>query len=565
MKEKIKSFGEKVRDFVKTEEFPKIILWFFGILTAVFGVYTVLYYVIGPSQGYFHSDCTDSLFWALASYDSGEIVSPDYNYAAILPFGASVWYIPLIAMFGVTMKTHIIGMVIFTVLFALSIVFLCRSLKWSYPASFIAMSCVLLAISGSDKLREIMWGHTIYYSLGLLLLFFGLGLAIRVIRCKLLSEGTLDARSVLWILGYAIFTMLSATNGTQVLVLCVIPIAGALFCERFFDTKVKLFDKKNIRVLFVIAIAGIATIFGLELLGIWKGDIVAGYQDAYSTYSSMGEWINNLLLFPSQYFSLIGVTFEPNAPLMDAASIVNLVKIATGVLILVIPLVGFFFYNKYKYEETRIVLWINLLVGAFVMMGWILGKLSNASWRLTPVFGFAIFATVAILRDLLSHKDALARVACICTAAMICFCTVNMKAIVKMPFDFGQDNDLHMLAETLEEEGLTYGYATFWYAQAITVISDNQVKTRNITVESRNFVQYTYQSQYSWYEDQPGQEEYFVLLTNYEYSLVGKYFELGVPDEDTSYIANLARHMVRKIDLENYKIVVFDCNIWDVD
>lgn len=563
MKEKIKSFGEKARAFVKNEKFPKITLWFFGILAGVFGVYTVLYYVIGPAEGYFHSDCTDSMFWALATYDSGEIVSPDYNYAAILPFSATLWYLPLIAIFGVTMKTHVIGMVIFTVLFALSIVFLCRTLKWSYPASLVAMSCVLLAISGSDKLREIMWGHTIYYSLGLLLLFFGLGLAIRVMRCKLLTEGDVDVKSILWIFGYAIFTMLSATNGTQVLVLCVIPIAGALFCERFFDTGIKLWDKKNVRAVFVIAVAGVATIFGLKLLAIWKGDIVAGYQDAYSTYSSMNEWINNLLSLPMQYFSLIGVSYEANAPLMDAASVVNLVKIGTGLIILIIPLVGFFFYNKYKFEETRIVLWVNLFVGAFVMMGWILGKLSNASWRLTPMFGFAIFATAAIIRDLLSRKDALMRFACICAAAMICFCTVNMKAIVKMPFDFGRDNDLHMLAETLEKEGLSYGYATFWYAQAITVISDNEVKTRNIIVENNNIVQYTYQSEYSWYADQPGQDEYFVLLNNYEYSLVGKYFEFGAPEADDSYIAQLSRHMVRKIDLENYKIVVFDCNIWE--
>ena len=139
-----------------------------------------------------------------------------------------------------------------------------------------------------------------------------------------------------------------------------------------------------------------------------------------------------------------------------------------------------------------------------------------------------------------------------------------MKAIIKMPFDFGRDNDLHMLAETLEEEGLTYGYATFWYAQAITVISDNQVKTRNINVEKNNFIQYTYQSEYSWYADQPGQEEYFVLLTNYEYSLVGKYFDVGIPEEADNYIANLARHLVRKIELENYKILVFDCNIWEI-
>lgn len=564
MKEKIASFTQRVKDLIKDKKFHKVALWSVALLSAFLGVYTIVYYVVGPSQGYFHSDCTDSLFWAQATYDSGMIVSPDYNYAAILPFGASVWYVPLISLFGISMKTQIIGMVIFALLFALSIVFLCRSLKFGYPASFVTMACIMLAMSGSDKLREIMWGHTIYYSLGLLLLFVALGLAIRVVRCELLTHGTLDVQSIVWIFGYAIFTMLCATNGTQVLVLCVIPIIGALFCERFFDSKTKLLDKKNVQTLFVIAISGIATIFGLKLLEFWKNGITAGYQDAYSTYSPISEWINNLLLMPSQYFSLIGVSYEPNAPLMDTASVLNLVKIGTGALILLLPLIGFFFYNKFKYEETKIILWINLLVGAFVMMGWILGKLSNASWRLTPVYGFAVFATVSIIRDFLAHKNALTRLACICSAALICFCGINMKAIIKMPFDFGQDNDLHMLAQTLEDEGLDYGYATFWYAQAITVISDEQVKVRNISVSQSDIFKYTYQSQYSWYNDQPKQEEYFVLLSNSEYAVLGNYFDTEPHPKDTSHLAQLSRHMIRKIDLENYKIIVFDCNIWEI-
>lgn len=554
--------GGKLKEVVSSIDFPKRLLLFFGVMAGVLGLYTVLYYIIGPSEGYLHSDCTDSLFWALATHESGEVVSPDFHYAAILPFGASVWYIPLISLFGVSMKTQIIGMVIFALLFALSIVFLCRSLKWSWPASFVAMSAVLLAVSGSDKLREIMWGHTIYYSLGLLLLFFGLGLAIRVMECRLLKEGKIDVKSILWIVGYGIFTMLSATNGSQVLVLCVLPIAGAVFCERFFDTEVKIFDNKNLRAIFVILVAGIATLLGLKMLSVWKGDITAGYQDAYSTYSPINEWINNVLILPTQYFSLIGITIEPNAPLMDKASVMNLIKIATGILILLLPLIGFFFYKKYKHASTKIVLWANLIVAAFVLMGWVFGRLSNAAWRLTPVFGFAIFTTVAILRDLLGSKDALMRFSCICTAAMICFCGLNMSAILKMPKDYGRDNDLHMLAEKLEEEGLDYGYATFWYAQAITLLSDNQVKTRNINVDTNSITKYTYQSNYSWFEDQPGQEEYFLLLTKHEYALVGKDFEIPPGEDDMSYTAILSRHMTRKIELDNYMIVVFDCNIW---
>ena len=113
MNKALKTVVYKIRSFVCTTGFAKRLLLFFGVMAGVLGLYTVLYYIIGPSEGYLHSDCTDSLFWALATYESGEVVSPDFHYAAILPFGASVWYIPLISLFGVSMKTQIIGMVIF--------------------------------------------------------------------------------------------------------------------------------------------------------------------------------------------------------------------------------------------------------------------------------------------------------------------------------------------------------------------------------------------------------------------------------------------------------------------
>ncbi len=537
------------------------------ILAGVLALYTAIYYIVGPSRGYFHSDCSDSLFWALASYDSGKIVSEDYNYAAILPFGASLWYVPLIAIFGVGMKAQIIGMVIFALLFFGAILFACRSLSWSRKASFVAAAAELLLLSGSDKLREIMWGHTIYYSLGLLLLFFGIGLAVRVLKSDFWSNSKIGVKSVVWLVLTAVFTLLTATNGFQVLVLSTLPVAFAIFCERFFDPETKLLDKKNHPALGTILLLAAGTMVGMLLMKKIANGVTAGYEDAYSTYTNIGDWIDHLLVFPEQYFSLIGINLKAGDTLISLQSVLELIKFVASIALLVLPIVGFCLYKKLQFTETKYALWIHLFVTLFVMLGWTLGSLSNAAWRLVPVLGTAIFSSVSLLRDLLPMKGTnLQRLSVLCTALLLCFGLLNMSAVCKMEKDYGRDNDLYQLTEKLKSENLTYGYATFWNSQAITVISDDEVKTRNINVGYQDgFTPYYYQSEYSWFADQAGQSEYFVLLSEYEYSQVRSQLAGAVVEEDNN-LQTLRQHLTRTVDYEcngnTYHILVFDCNIW---
>ena len=61
------------------------------------------YYIIFPAEGYLHSDCTDSLLWANASVESGDVFDENFRYAAMLPFSANLWFIPLIYIFGYSM------------------------------------------------------------------------------------------------------------------------------------------------------------------------------------------------------------------------------------------------------------------------------------------------------------------------------------------------------------------------------------------------------------------------------------------------------------------------------
>ena len=95
-----------------------------SVVLAILSLGICLYYIVCLSKGDFHSDCTDSLYWANATVESGKVFDENFRYAAMLPFSASLWFIPIIKLFGVTMRAQIIGMSVFLVLFTTAIWFM---------------------------------------------------------------------------------------------------------------------------------------------------------------------------------------------------------------------------------------------------------------------------------------------------------------------------------------------------------------------------------------------------------------------------------------------------------
>ena len=105
-------------------------------------------------------------------------------------------------------------------------------------------------------------------------------------------------------------------------------------------------------------------------------------------------------------------------------------------------------------------------------------------------------------------------------------------------------------------EGLEYGYATFWYSQAVTVLSDSQVRVRNITADKNGVRGRHYQSSLNWYNDQEGVDEYFVILSAKEYADVSSH-RSWMEWMDSCYL----RHYEDPNDLAGYVIYVFSENI----
>ncbi len=560
-------------------------------------LYLALYYIYGPGEGYFHSDCTDTLYWANAALEGNGIFDDQYNYAALLPF-STVWIMqPLIKLFGFGMTSHNLGMAIFAVLFAGSIYFCARSAKLSHLWSSTAVFAVFMLLSCSDKLREMMWGHTIYYSLGLVLLFFLIGFGLKLIDAL---ENRKWVAAAIW--GALLLGMSagSATDGMQIIVLTVLPAVAAFAAERIFAGDDALLSKKTVPAVMSAAVIGAGTLLGLEILKTITrdGEIRAGYAAGYSGWSEVTAWLPNAQKFVNHYFSLLGVNMKQNDPLFDGESLKFFFRIAVGIILLVMPVVILCLYGRLKSRGVKVMVWAHFVLTAVVMFGYICGELSAANWRLTPILGSAAMLTVCGLRDLVSdiglssaeekkelreptEEDAklydesvptapveepikkpcakviISRISALVLAVTLLSSYVFAKEIDELPADYGRDNTNHRLAEFLVSEGLEYGYATFWYSQAITVLTNSEVRVRNIDVKDREgVVGRHYQSSLNWYNDQEGVGEYFIILsaTEYRTAAVTQRWENWM---DNYYL----RHYEDPNDCAGFRIYVFSENV----
>ncbi len=510
----------------------KIAFFLLALIPAIAALYLAFYYIYGPGEGYFHSDCTDTMYWANAALEGNGIFDPQYNYAALLPF-STVWIMqPLIKLFGFGMTAHNLGMAIFAVLFAGSIYFCARSAKFSHLWSSTAVFAVFMILSCSDKLREMMWGHTIYYSLGLVLMFYLLGLSMRL--CDALEDGKKIASVIFGLLLVGI-SVGSATNGMQIIVLTTLPVAAAFAAERILSPKDGIVSTKTVPAIITAAVIALGTLIGMKLLLVITndGEISAGYAAGYSGWSDVTLWLSNAQKFVNHYFSLLGVNMAKNAPIFEAESLKYFFRIAVGIILLVMPVVILCFYGKIKSRGVKFMLWAHFVLTAAVMFGYICGELSAANWRLTPILGSAAMLTVCGLRDLVSDLGlfeikenggapaVLSRICALVLAVIVASSLVFADEVKKLDPEYGRDNTNHRLAEFLVEEGLEYGYATFWYSQAITVLTDSQVRVRNIDIkDNAGVVGRHYQSSLNWYNDQEGIDEYFVILSSTEYRKV---------------------------------------------
>ena len=560
-------FLTKVRNtavsLYNNDKLRTVLTYIIPVFLFVYAVYVSVYYIFFASQGEFHSDCTDTLMWANASHESGSVFDPDFIYACFLPFGINLIMQPLISVFGVSLTTHHLGMFAYFLLLTVFLILALREMKFDIRHTLVAAAVFLAVTFSSPKMREIFWGHTIYYTLGILFIAIGCFLYFRLLNLKEKlanaeqeSKNKLRVHYFITLAVLCIFIMLTATDGISALSIFGLPFLAGIFAEQLLNSKSPIISKKSMQTYITAGVFLVMIYIGGKILAYFQGDLIAGYADAYSHFSDMGTWVDNFHTIPMSWLKLFGVVTMTDKKMSDPEGITNMIRIIAAGIIAVLPVIATCFYSKYKHDlkgrAIRIFIWLHWAASALVFSGVVFGLLSGAEWRLVPMLGTALILSLMFVLYAVSEKLSGARVSVLLAIPVIALSYMNFKDVTDMPSDNYKNNVLFAISDCLQDNGLTYGYATFWNANAITVISGSKVKVRDVTADTLS--KRYYQSSTKWYEDQEGQKDYFLLLTDYEYN------------DLQEYVAPLEQRAVKKIDpyINNipYHIFVFDSNIF---
>ncbi len=478
----------------------------------------VLYYMLGPSEGYLHSDCVDTMTWAQGSIESGRFYSTTFCYPYLLPFGATFLFFPFVKIFGFSMFAYRLSMLVFLFVFTAALYFMLRGMKWSKELCMVTIALEFMLLSSSQKLRELFWEHIIHYSLGAMIAFGLLALVFLFLIRYSKNDFSFNKNKKVIIpaLCFALWTFLSASDGLTALTLSVIPIIGALFITAVLDEKGKLFSKSNKGLFIALGIIIAATLVGLLVFGIVSSSVETTYESKYTSIVANTEWSNNMLKFLPHWTSLMGADYEVGQSITKPANVFAAVKMAGSLVLFFVPVFALFIYNKLNRHE-KIFLLFHWFMTGFILYGFVFGNLSDVNWRLSPIVCSSAIVNVCVWKYLWSGSTA-KRMTVLLSSLIILSAVITAGQIVAMPANYGRDDDHHKAVELLERNGLDYGYATYWNANILTLLSDNKVKVREIYMPEGNYTKGWLNLDLNWYEDVPSQDKYFVLLTREEYN-----------------------------------------------
>lgn len=475
---------------VKQSVSEKLISIFLTAATAV-SLFSVFYYTIVLSKDYLNSDVFDTILWAKASYESGSLFAEDFCYAAFLPFGGSLIMLPLIYIFGVSFTTQIIGMVIFEIIFFISLVLFAKKINFNKNQIMIFLIAMCSLWLCGKKFREMFCQHIIYYSLSVLFILIGYTLLSSLTTAL---QNKSRKKSVVFALLTFIFFFLAASDGFQIIFISIVPIIAGFVMERYFCLKTELLSEKNMPEITAVLITITSSAAGLLFTYAATGGYRAPYATAYSFYDSEAavNWTEKLRLLFTDYYQLFEVSFSDGASFTDISQFLPLIRFAFATLLLFSLPATAIFYKKIREKDLLRIFFITLTVSAATIFLWFFGIISGAGWRLIPMVTCLL---ILFIYDLifLGRKTCYKRFSVLIYTVVFMFSAVSVISIFTFkpsPQKYGKHQNI--IDKIVNSQTLN-GYGDFWISSVLNVMSSDKINSYNIRYKDNKPCLYQYQ------------------------------------------------------------------------
>ena len=511
----------------------------------VLGFAIAVFFIFTRERVDYNIDYTDSLIWAAASVESHSFINPDFWYAYIIPFSGSLLMIPIVKVLGVTYLAHELGMTMFALVFTVSVMFGIRTVGFTLKRSALMTGLLLLLLMSSSTTRMIFFGHVIHYSLAMVFTCIALVLLNRL-DCLYTDKFTVKQKICYVIL--LIWTCLCCLNGSSALMLFFCPMAGALVTERLLDRDEITISKIKMPIIRLIGMAGAALLGFLIKRYRIQPYFDSSYEEGFSALLGHDEWFWKEQGFLVRFSTLLTGAVYKGTPMLSMDGMFILLRLTLAVMLLVIPVLALFFYKKCNNRMMRILLLDYWILFFLTQLTYSVAKIQEANWRLGALLGMSIIVSLVYSFWILK-EDFFCRFGYLILAVFIVSACSAVITVMRLPTDSSL-NGYERLAAVLDEHGLTYGYTDLWGgANAVTVMTDSRIKARAAVFYGDGTYEIErYQGQASWYEDQPGVDRYFAVISN---------------DLISGFEESLVKNSVEQVPFEDSTILIFNSNIFE--
>ncbi len=477
-----------------------------------------VYYIVACPL--YNSDYVEDVFWAQASLRSGRILSDTFMYGYALPVGGNLFMLPFVALFGVGLPANRCGMILFFLVLLLAVRDFCRGFFERRTDRLWAAALLLLSLltaAGEDLLV-----HILHYGIAFASTLGALGCLFRYEE----SEGRHGLPGLL------VWTAWSAVNGILTLVFFLLPFLFAAVVTEAGEAPAAAGARKKMRTLRIALLltVGIALLFhALFMRNVQESGYLTNRLD------DPGQWLSNAARVPGLWFSLFHLN---DSALSLPVRAVWAVLMAAATLAPILMLLS---YRRLGRRERRLVLFqSSLTAGCLFLCVFIWPR--NYSHALWPVqlLNFAALPVCALRCEppvQLRRAAAAALLACALAVSIPVFRMDTRPARAE-------------LMSVLESQGLRYGFATFFQANALTAGSGEQLLVRSVTLDDKTLHGRYFQAERDWFEPQPC-ERFFLALRPQELDVLR-----------TSHPA-LAALAERTEEADGLYILIYDSRYWE--
>ena len=511
----------------------------FSLVVLVVLIITFSYYILfnnttedlsGGNTGF--SDYIEGTLWAYATIESGHILSDTFIYPYAIPFGANLLFAPFVRILGINLLANRLGMMLFFVIVCLTFVYFSTAIDTDGGSIFTIMSLMLMSFSTQLAFNLLL--HILYYLLGFVCMT---GMLASIIWLKRSSH----KRTHYIIL--MLYSLWGAANGLPSVALSIIPVFTAL-----------MLSMEDIRKDYALQIVAASLICGLlvyklTMNGVHESDYLSS-AGAYQL-QSISTWFEHIRALPETWFSLF-ITCDPKGVFVfQGTGVFVILEIIFSLVITAAPVPYIMRYKKLCCTEklvfhSAIIVWI-VCLSQFVFL-----RSLAARWENRVLFN-GVLMNAMLLAVWYPHlhinwRKKTSIVSFFAIGALASFMCVFLVAHNTGPIECE-------LAEELQNRGFSHGYATFWNANKVTVLTNGRVRCCTVQVNNKRLTPRYYNIDSTWYQYQEG--DFFVALRERDLD--------GLKDEEETYWNKFFQDGAKEVFLvDDVTVFVFDEKNWEL-